>query len=157
MGVRKVSNDNRISNTPVKWETSNSWSGGEKWSKNMALFLGIQSYLAEKRQPMKQSQQNTRTVVLDNPFGQASSDHVLEPIFFIAKKLGFQVIALTALAEGKFLRDYFPIIYSCRLRLAVGGETSVLDKDLYINHAFFQDNAPQTLTRLGEVQQLELL
>ena len=157
VGVRKVSNDNRISNTPVKWETSNSWSGGEKWSKNMALFLGIQSYLAEKRQPTRQSQHNTRTVVLDNPFGQASSDHVLEPIFFIAKKLGFQVIALTALAEGKFLRDYFPIIYSCRLRLAVGGETSVMDKDLYINHAFFQDNAPQTLTRLGQVQQLELL
>ena len=157
VGVRKVSNDNRISNTPVKWETSNSWSGGEKWSKNMALFLGIQSYLAEKRQPTRQSQHNTRTVVLDNPFGQASSDHVLEPIFFIAKKLGFQVIALTALAEGKFLRDYFPIIYSCRLRLAVGGETSVMDKDLYINHAFFQDNAPQTLTRLGQLEQLELL
>ena len=157
VGVRKVSNDNRISNYPMDWATSNSWSGGEKWSKNMALFLGIQSYLSEKRQPMTQGRTNIRTVVLDNPFGQASSDHVLEPVFFIAEKLGFQVIALTALAEGKFLRDYFPIIYSCRLRSAEGGETSIMGKELHINHAFFQDNAPQTLTRIGQVTQIELL
>ncbi len=157
VGVRKVSNDSRISNYPVDWATSNSWSGGEKWSKNMALFLGIQSYLVEKRQPSRQSKGHSRTVVLDNPFGQASSDHVLEPVFFIAEKLGFQVIALTALAEGKFLRDYFPIIYSCRLRAAVGGETSVMNKELHVNHAFFQDKYPQTLTRLGQVKQIELL
>lgn len=157
VGVRKVSNDSRISNYPVDWATSNSWSGGEKWSKNMALFLGIQSYLVEKRQPSRQSKGHSRTVVLDNPFGQASSDHVLEPVFFIAEKLGFQVIALTALAEGKFLRDYFPIIYSCRLRSAVGGETSVMNKELHVNHAFFQDKYPQTLTRLGQVKQIELL
>ncbi len=157
VGVRKVSNDNRISNYPIDWAISNSWSGGEKWSKNMALFLGIQSYLVEKRQPIKQGRGNTRTVVLDNPFGQASSDHVLEPVFFIAEKLGFQVIALTALAEGKFLKDYFPIIYSCRLRQAVGGETSVMNKELHVNHAFFQDRSPQTLARIGQVKQMELL
>jgi len=157
VGVRKVSNDNRISNYPVDWATSNSWSGGEKWSKNMALFLGIQSYLSEKRQPLTPGRRNIRTVVLDNPFGQASSDHVLEPVFFIAEKLGFQVIALTALAEGKFLRDYFPIIYSCRLRSADGGETSIMGKELHINYAFFQDHAPQTLARIGQVTQIELL
>lgn len=157
VAVRKVSNDNRISNYPMDWATSNSWSGGEKWSKNMALFLGIQSYLSEKRQPLTSGRANSRTVVLDNPFGQASSDHVLEPVFFIAGKLGFQVIALTALAEGKFLRDYFPIIYSCRLRSAEGGETSIIGKELHINHAFFQDNAPQTLSRMGQITQIQLL
>lgn len=157
VGVRKVSNDNRISNYPMDWATSNSWSGGEKWSKNMALFLGIQSYLSEKRQPLTFGRRNIRTVVLDNPFGQASSDHVLAPVFFIAEKLGFQVIALTALAEGKFLRDYFPIIYSCRLRPAAGGETAIMDKELHINHAFFQDHAPQSLTRINQITQIQLL
>ncbi|SMC33481.1 hypothetical protein [Sporomusa malonica] len=157
VGVRKVSNDNRISNYPVDWATSNSWSGGEKWSKNMALFLGIQSYLAEKLQPTKRRKGNTRTVVLDNPFGQASSDHVLEPVFFIAEKLGYQVIALTALAEGKFLRDYFPIIYSCRLRQAAVGDTEIIDKDLQINHAYFEDKDPQSLERLGQTKPVEQL
>lgn len=157
VGVRKVANDNRVHHHPVDWATSNNWSGGEKWSKNMALFLGIQSYLAEKLQPTKRSQGNSRVVVLDNPFGQASSDHVLEPVFFIAEKLGYQVIALTALAEGKFLRDYFPVIYSCRLRLASSGDTEIMDKELQINYAYFEDKAPQSLSRLGQVRPAEQL
>src|SRR5690606_24423779 len=47
---RKVTADGKVSSYPSAWESSNQWSGGEKWSKNMALFLGIQNYLAEKRQ-----------------------------------------------------------------------------------------------------------
>lgn len=155
VGVRKVSNDKRISNYPVDWGTSNNWSGGEKWSKNMALFLGIQNYLAQKRHPLAKQIGRNRTVIVDNPFGQASSDHVLEPVFFIAEKLGFQILALTALAEGKFLRDYFPIIYSCRLR-PLGG-TAVMDKELRINQAFFQDNQPEVLKRLGQIKSIDLL
>lgn len=86
----------------------------------MALFLGILNYLAEKRKAVNPKSRKSRTVVLDNPFGKASSDHVLDPVFFIAEQLGFQIIALTALAEGKFIRDYFPVVYSCRLRPAAG-------------------------------------
>src|SRR5690606_20349675 len=47
---RKVTNDGKVSNMYYSWESSNQWSGGEKWSKNMALFLGILNYVAEKRQ-----------------------------------------------------------------------------------------------------------
>ena len=42
---RKVTGDGKVSSHPSAWEGSNQWSGGEKWSKNMALFLGIQNYL----------------------------------------------------------------------------------------------------------------
>ena len=70
-----------------------------------------------------------RTVIVDNPFGKASSDHVLNPVFYIAEQLGFQMIALTAHVEGKFLRDYFPVIYSCRLRNAAGGEKQIMTKE----------------------------
>ena len=45
------------------------------------------------------------SVILDNPFGKASSDHVLSPVFYIAEQLGFQMIALTAHVEGKFLQE----------------------------------------------------
>ena len=38
------------------------------------------------------------------------------------------MIALTAHVEGKFLRDYFPVIYSCRLRNAAGGEKQIMTK-----------------------------
>ena len=62
----------------------------------MTLFLGILNYLAEKRGHVPKGKRNHRVVICDNPFGKASSDHVLGPVFHIAKQLGFQMIALTA-------------------------------------------------------------
>lgn len=153
---RKVESGNDISNKFYTWEQSNQWSGGEKWSKNMALFLGILNFIAEKSQHIKSNAKRHRTVILDNPFGKASSDHVLSPVFFIAEQLGFQIIALTAHAEGKFLSDYFPIIYSCKLRHLEGGTKQVVTKEKQIKVAYFQDHAPESLIRLGEHEQLLL-
>lgn len=142
VSCRKVMNNNKISPKYYQWSLSNAWSGGEKWSKNMALFLGIQNYIAEKRQYISQKQKS-RTVILDNPFGKASSEHVLKLIFFIAKQLGFQIIALTAHIEGKFVSDYFPVIYSCKLEKASGADKELITPTLAtkeIQAAFFQDH-----------------
>lgn len=139
IACRKVMNSNRIAKSYETWSRSNAWSGGEKWSKNMALFLGVLNYVAEKRQFIS-SKKKSRTVILDNPFGKASSDHVLSPVFFIAEQLGFQIVALTAHVEGKFLHDYFPIVYSCRLRSAVGTEKLLMETKKTIHHALFQDH-----------------
>ena len=46
---RKATDSNDFSERPYSWEESNRWSGGEMWSKNMALFLGCLNYLSEKR------------------------------------------------------------------------------------------------------------
>ncbi|WP_431027772.1 hypothetical protein [Lysinibacillus sp. LZ02] len=139
IACRKVMNDNRIAKGYETWSRSNAWSGGEKWSKNMALFLGLLNYVAEKRQFIS-SKQKSRTVILDNPFGKASSDHVLSPVFFIAQQLGFQIIALTAHVEGKFLHDYFPVVYSCRLRSAVGVDKLIVETKKTVHYALFQDH-----------------
>ncbi|TGA98906.1 hypothetical protein E4665_06155 [Sporolactobacillus shoreae] len=154
--LRKVASDSTVSTRFYTWETSNIWSGGERWSKNMTLFLGILNYVAEKKKHLQASGQLHRSVILDNPFGQASSDHVLSPVFFVAQQLGFQIIALTALAEGKFLQDYFPIIYSCRLRESSDAGKQVMTKEKRISKAFFEDHDPQSLERLGEIEQLGL-
>jgi chromosome segregation ATPase len=156
VNCRKVTNDNKVTTRSYSWEQSNLWSGGEKWSKNMTLFLGILNYVAEKKQHIQPNMKRHRAVILDNPFGKASSDHVLSPVFFIAEQLGFQIIALTAHAEGKFLRDYFPIIYSCRLRPSSDANKKVMTKERWLHYAYFQDHEPKTLDRLGEVEQLEL-
>lgn len=92
---RKVTNENQVSKSWYSWEQSNMWSGGEKWSKNMTLFLGILNYVAEKQKHIEPNMKRHRVVIMDNPFGKASSDHVLNPVFFIAEQLGFQIIALT--------------------------------------------------------------
>ncbi|MDQ0229017.1 hypothetical protein [Metabacillus malikii] len=152
---RKVTNDNEVTTRSYSWEQSNVWSGGEKWSKNMTLFLGILNYVSEKKHVDSRMKRN-RVVILDNPFGKASSDHVLNPVFFIAEQLGFQIIALTAHAEGKFLRDYFPVIYSCRLRKAADSNKQIMTKVKQLHQAYFQDHEPQALERLGEMKQMEL-
>ncbi|MFJ8064517.1 hypothetical protein ACIQYS_07785 [Psychrobacillus sp. NPDC096426] len=157
VSCRKVTNDNEVTSKSFSWRESNEWSGGEKWSKNMTLFLGLLNYVAEKKKLLDTSMKRNRAVILDNPFGKASSEHVLSPVFFIAEKLGFQIIALTAHAEGKFLRDYFPVIYSCRLRGAKDTSKLIMTKVKTVNHAFFQDHEPVALERLGESEQLSLL
>lgn len=156
VSCRKVTNDNEVTSKFYSWEQSNNWSGGEKWSKNMTLFLGILNYVAEKKQFITSNRVRHRAVILDNPFGKASSDHVLSPVFFIAEQLGFQIIALTAHAEGKFLQDYFPIIYSCRLRESTDPAKKVMTKEKQLHYAYFQDHEPESLERLGEAEQMEL-
>lgn len=153
---RKVTNDGKMSSMPFSWEESNSWSGGEKWSKNMALFLGILNYVAEKRKQIIPLKSHYRTVIVDNPFGKASSDHVLDPVFFIAEQLGFQIIALTAHAEGKFIRTYFPIVYSCRLRSSENGNSQIITNDREIKKAFLKDADSEKLERLGQVSQITM-
>ncbi len=156
VNCRKVTNDNKVSTRSYSWEQSNVWSGGEKWSKNMTLFLGILNYVAEKKQHLEVNMKRHRAVILDNPFGKASSEHVLSPVFFVADQLGFQIIALTAHAEGKFLQDYFPVIYSCRLRASTEATKKVMTKEKWLHHAYFQDHEPKTIERLGESEQLAL-
>ncbi len=156
ISCRKVTNDNQISSSLTTWESSNKWSGGEKWSKNMTLFLGLLNYVAEKRQGIQPGLKNSRTVIVDNPFGKASSDHVLDPVFYIAEKLGFQMIALTAHTEGSFIRSYFPVVYSCKLREAINNRSLIIDKEKEIQYAFFRDKNPNTLNRLQEKKQISL-
>lgn len=155
---RKVTNDGLISSLPSDWEMTNKWSGGEKWSKNMTLFLGLLNYLAEKRHHHFGSRQMSRTVVLDNPFGKASSGHVLRPVFSIAEQLGFQLIALTALAEGNFISEYFPVVYSCKLRPSTDPKIQVMSKESSINYAYLADHNPMSIHRLEEdqIQQMNL-
>ena len=153
---RKLTNKNTLASIPSSWESSNKWSGGERWSKNMILFLGLLNFLAEKTGHVIEGQKRNRAVILDNPFGQASSDHVLNPVFFVAQQLGFQIITLTALAEGSFIRKYFPVVYSCRLRKASDG-TQVMGTDQQIQRALFKDDELPSISRLETQEQMSLL
>lgn len=153
---RKLTNQNTLAPLTSSWESTNKWSGGERWSKNMILFLGLLNFLAEKTGHLIEGQKRNRTVILDNPFGQASSDHVLNPVFFVAEQLGFQIITLTALAEGSFIRKYFPVVYSCRLRTATDG-SQIMAKEQQIQRALFKDDELPSVGRLETQEQMSLL
>lgn len=140
----------RLSERTYTWEESNRWSGGEMWSKNMALFLGCLNYLSEKRCPMMRTRFNNRVVVADNPFGKASSEHVLDPVFYIARQLGFQLLALTAHEDGSFIRKYFPVVYSCRFASLSQGRGKVLRPEMELKTAYLEEKSPGSLERLME-------
>ncbi|WP_288277702.1 hypothetical protein [uncultured Megasphaera sp.] len=76
--------------------------------------------------------------------------------FFIAKQLGFQILALTAHQEGSFIRKYFPVVYSCRFAEMANKKGKVLVPDKEIKTAFFEEHHPESLARLDEYEQLGL-
>lgn len=156
ISCRKVTNDNQVSSRLTTWEQTNQWSGGEKWSKNMTLFLGLLNFVAEKKKQFNPNMARNRAVILDNPFGKASSGHVLDPVFFIAEQLGFQMIALTAHADGKFLQDYFPVMYSLRLRSTTDANKQVMETERKLHYAYFEDRDPGVFERLEKPEQLVL-
>lgn len=82
---------------------------------------------------------------------------MLDPVFFIAEKLGFQIIALTAHAEGKFISDYFPVVYSGRLRHVSGADKQVMTNEKFINYAYLHEKSPRSIMRMEEKEQLSFL
>jgi chromosome segregation ATPase len=75
---------------------------------------------------------NLFEVLADNPFGAASSPHVLNLIFQLAESNNIQMICLTALTEDTIF-TYFPAVYSLRLRPFMGKDymTSKIERGFY--------------------------
>lgn len=68
--------------------TKSDGSGGQKLSARMVMMMMLLSVKSE-------NDNNWVPLVCDNPFGQAASAHVLDPIFAVADKLKFQLIVVT--------------------------------------------------------------
>ncbi|MCK8826588.1 hypothetical protein MWH25_02335 [Natroniella acetigena] len=67
-------------------------SGGQSLSINAFMMMMLLNY---KKQRLHRDNPWT-VLLLDNPFGKASAAHVLDPVFEIANKLNFQIIAFAA-------------------------------------------------------------
>ncbi|WP_102349244.1 hypothetical protein [Bacillus sp. Marseille-P3661] len=69
-------------------KTKSDGSGGQKLSARMVMMMMLLSVKSE-------TDSSWVPLVCDNPFGQAASAHVLDPIFAVAEKLKFQFIVVT--------------------------------------------------------------
>lgn len=69
-------------------KTKSDGSGGQKLSARMVMMMMLLSVKSE-------TDNSWVPLVCDNPFGQAASAHVLDPIFAVAEKLKFQFIVVT--------------------------------------------------------------
>lgn len=100
------------------WEVSSKWSGGEKYTVYMIMFMVFISHL---RQIITGREKDSYTILVDNPFGQASNDHVVDPVIEIAKGNRIQLICLTAHDKESIIQK-FPVVYSNVYRQYAGKE-----------------------------------
>lgn len=87
-------------------------SGGQSLSINAFMMMMLLNY---KKQRFDRT--NPWTVLfLDNPFGKASASHVLDPIFKIADKLNFQLVAFAAPEIIKTeISERFPVFWALEI------------------------------------------
>ncbi|PKR77834.1 hypothetical protein CEY16_07855 [Halalkalibacillus sediminis] len=69
-------------------ETKSDGSGGQKLAARTIIMMMLLSMKHE-------TEEFWTPLINDNPFGQAASEHVLDPIFSVAKELKFQLIMVT--------------------------------------------------------------
>jgi hypothetical protein len=91
-------------------------SGGQKVSARMVVMMMLLSSRSG-------SSSVWQTLFCDNPFGQAVSRHLLDPVFEVAKKLKFQLVVLTPPELVKTdVSIRFPSFYKIELRQTRGKE-----------------------------------
>ncbi|XIH24865.1 hypothetical protein C1N73_26385 (plasmid) [Priestia aryabhattai] len=89
------------------WDEVSGWSNGEKHASRMAMFITINSLVRKKRF----SQENSwKFLIADNPFGEASADHVVKPMITLAKKSNTQLFCLTGIEDKKIQMEFDTVI-----------------------------------------------
>lgn len=87
-------------------------SGGQTLSINTFIIMMLMNY----RKKTVGNENPWTVLMLDNPFGKASGSHVLDPIFTIANKLNFQIIAFAAPEIIKTeISERFPIFWALQI------------------------------------------
>ena len=87
-------------------------SGGQTLSITTFVIMMIMSF---KKKHIGNENHST-VLMLDNPFGQASAKHVLDPIFEIADKLNFQLICFAAPEIIKVeISERFPVFWELKI------------------------------------------
>ena len=94
----------------VSWSEAAAWSGGERYVLYMTMFMVLITHM---RKRILAQTNSWKTLVADNPFGKASSDHVVRPIIQLAKKSKIQLFTLTAISVES-IRTHFPTVFSNR-------------------------------------------
>jgi hypothetical protein len=110
----------------TEWETLNKGSvteakgsGGQLLAARTIVMMMLMTHKRQIRQTKQWS-----VLILDNPFGQAVSPHILDPIFAIAENLLFQWIVLAPPELIKLdVSRRFPVFWELELKRHTYGET----------------------------------
>ena len=101
---------------------------------------------------------DSSVLVMDNPFGPISSEHLLNPLFEIAKKHRTQLICLSDLKQNSIM-NCFNLIYMLKVRTSAIGSNEYLKFEELIrdeNAIQKDEKLEKAIFRVSENKQINL-
>ncbi|NLK94197.1 MAG: hypothetical protein GX275_03245 [Clostridiales bacterium] len=83
----------------ISWNEVSTNSGGEGFLSAFVILSSLLSYIRKDSNDIFNKSESGKVLVMDNPFAQTSSVHLLKPLIDIAKKTNTQLICFTALGD----------------------------------------------------------
>ncbi len=135
-------------------------SGGERFVSFFAVLAALMSYTRSKGRAEDDYVRNkdTKVLIMDNPFGPISSEHLLIPLFEIAKKYNTQMICLTDLKQNSIL-NCFNLIYMLKIRPSTLGTNEYLKVEEQIREGTElerDENLEKAVFKAGDFEQVNL-
>lgn len=106
-------------------------SGGEKMISCLILVLALMQYSREKvleKYGDTEKLETSKILILDNPFGKMSSNHLLDGLMNILDRFNVQVICLSDISQSS-ITNHFKVIYQMSLKSGKYTEKSYLTVD----------------------------
>lgn len=155
--------DINIKNSQVKeWEkVMKENSGGERFVSFFAVLVALMSYSRSSSKAVDDYSRNkdTKVLLMDNPFGPISSEHLLQPLFEIAKKYKTQLICLTDLKQNSIM-NCFNLIYMLKIIPNTLGtmEYLKLEEEYKLENGVNEEESLEKIVyRASDYEQLNLL
>ena len=135
-------------------------SGGEKFVIFFSVLSALMTYTRARAMEAAgaDADTDTRVLVMDNPFGPISSEHLLNPLFEIAKKHRTQLICLSDLKQNSIM-NCFNLIYMLKVRTNAIGSNEYLKFEEIIrdgNSVKDDERLEKAIFRASDVKQISL-
>ncbi|RDY28414.1 hypothetical protein CHL78_005820 [Romboutsia weinsteinii] len=112
--------------SPITWKKAQKNSGGEGFATYFIILISLLSYMRKESSLIgDRTKESSKVLIMDNPFGKISSEHLLKPVMEIAKKYNTQLLCFTA-QKGDNIYNEFDNIYHLNLELILSSKTKIL-------------------------------
>ena len=98
----------------ITWDEVSKNSGGEGFLSAFVILSSLLSYMRKDERDIFTRKEESKVLILDNPFAQTNAAHLLKPLIDIAKKSNTQLVCLTGLG-GDSIYSRFDNIYVLNL------------------------------------------
>lgn len=99
---------------PISWTEVSANSGGEGFLSAFVILTCLLSYMRRDENDLFASGEEGKVLIMDNPFAQTYSAHLLKPLIEMAKKTNTQLICLSGIG-GDSVYNRFDNIYVLKL------------------------------------------